>query len=358
MGALRIPFRTRRFCCAIAVVACFAAAVTPAVAHATTTPTETAPPTITVAAVGDIHFSGSVARLVSSQGPKAPFSSTAKILRGADVTVGNLETALSGRGSAVPGKTFTFRGTPRAVRGLKYAGFDFLDLANNHARDYGSLALKDTIRTLDKAGIAHAGAGKDRKAAFKPAIIERNGAKIAYLAFSQIGPSSFLATPSRSGTAYTMSSTTAQRAIKRAAKDADYVIVSFHWGIERSYYPTSRQVSFGRMAVRSGADLVLSHHPHVVQGVEYYKKGLIAYSLGNFVFSPGSSMGRDSMILRVTLGPKGPTEVTAVPCYIANGRPKVVKGESAKRIIRIMKRTSNARGTKVTRSGSIARFKP
>jgi len=318
----------------------------------------TPPPSVTVAAVGDIHFSGSVARLVSSKGPKAPFRSTAKILRAADVTVGNLETALSRRGRAVPGKTFTFRGTPRAAKGLAYAGFDFLGLANNHARDFGSVALRDTIRHLDKAGIAHAGAGKNRKAAFRPAIVERNGARIAFLAFSQIGPSSFRATSSRSGTAYTMSRTRVRRVIRAAAKQADYVIVSFHWGVERDYYPASRQVAFGRLAIRSGADVVLSHHPHVIQGVEYYRRGLIAYSLGNFVFSPGSEMGRDSMILRLTLGPDGVSRVTGVPCYISGGKPRVQHGSSAKRIIRIMKRTSKARGTRVTRSGSIARFAP
>lgn len=316
------------------------------------------PPTITVAAVGDIHFSGSVARLVSAKGPKAPFSSTRKILKAADVTVGNLETSLSKRGRPVPGKTFTFRGTPRAVKGLTYAGFDFLSLANNHARDYGSVALKDTIRYLDKAGIGHAGAGKSKKAAWKPAIIERNGAKIAFLGFSQIGPSSFRATSSRSGTAYTMNRKAVNKAIKAASKKADYVIVSFHWGIEKDYSANRRQVADGRAAIRSGADLVLSHHPHVIQGVEFYKKGLIAYSLGNFVFSPGSQMGRDSMILRLTLSPKGVSKVTAVPARITNGRPVVQKGASAKRIIRIIKKTSKARGTKVTRSGNIAKLKP
>lgn len=316
------------------------------------------PPTITVAAVGDIMFSGSAGRLVSAKGPKAPFTSTRKILKAADVTVGNLETSLSKRGRPVPGKAFNFRGTPRAVSGLTYAGFDFLSLANNHARDYGSVALNDTIKYLDAAEIAHAGAGKNRKAAWKPAIIERNGATIAFLGFSQIGPSNFAATSSRSGTAYTMNRTAVNKAIKAASKKADYVIVSFHWGVEKDFSANSRQIADGRAAVRSGADLVLSHHPHVIQGVEFYKKGLIAYSLGNFVFSPGSQMGRDSMILRATLSPKGVAKVTAVPVRINSGRPVVQEGSSAKRIIGIVKRTSKAHGTKVTRSGNIAKLKP
>lgn len=352
----------RAFCGSIARRAVVAGAIaalslTPCVAMASTTATPTVPPAITVAAVGDIHFSGSVARLVAAKGPKAPFTSTASVLRKADVTIGNLETSLSRRGSAVPGKAYTFRGTPRAVMGLKYAGFDFLGLANNHARDYGSVALRDTIRNLNRAGLAHAGAGKDRAAAFRPAIIERNGAKVAFLAFSQIGPASFRATSSRSGTAYTLSQTEMRRAIKRASRKADYVIVSFHWGEERSYRPTARQVAYGRAAIRAGADAVLSHHPHVIQGVEYYRKGIIAYSLGNFVFSPGSAMGRDSMILRFTLGPNGVKKVSGVPCYISAGKPRVQSGASARRIIGIMKRTSAMRGTRVTRTDSVARFR-
>lgn len=317
------------------------------------------PPTITVAAVGDIMFSGSPGRLLKSKGSKAPFTATRKILKAADVTVGNLETPLSRRGVPVAGKTFTFRGSPKAATGLSWAGFDLIGLANNHARDYGSKALKDTVKTLDKKKIAHAGAGKNKKAAWEPAIIERNGATIAYLAFSQISPANFRATSSRSGTAYTMSRSSVKKAIKKAAKKADYVIVSFHWGTEKDYSANSRQVADGRAAIRAGADLVLSHHPHVIQGVEFYKDGLIAYSLGNFVFSPGSSQGRDSMILRLTLGPDGVSDVTAVPVHIgSNGRPTVQKGSSAKRIIRIVKRTSKARGTRVTRSGSIAKLKP
>jgi poly-gamma-glutamate synthesis protein (capsule biosynthesis protein) len=322
-------------------------------------PVASGPPTITVVAVGDLLFDSAPGRLIRSQGPRAPFKSTARILRDADVTVGNLENPLSKRGRAVPGKTFTFRGAPRAADGLKWAGFDLVALGNNHARDYGAPALRDTFANLKRAGIAYAGAGTTRKAAWRPAIIERNGARIAFLSFSQIGPSSFAATSERSGTAYTLNRTAVNRAIKAAGKRADYVIVSFHWGVERDYRANARQVADGRAAIRAGADLVLSHHPHVIQGVEYYRDGLIAYSLGNFVFSPGSMAGRDSMILRLTLSPKGVSKVTAVPVWIGyDGRPVVQQGESAKRIIRIIKRTSTARGTTVTRSGSVARLRP
>ncbi len=323
----------------------------------TPTPTPTVVPAITVTAVGDLCFDSSVKRLVASRGPKAPFSSTKKVLAASDVTVGNLECALSRAGSPVPGKTFTFRGSPAAIRGLKWAGFDLLALGNNHARDYGSAALRGTITHLDRNRIAHAGAGATSKSAFKATYIKRDGATIAFLSYSQIGPASFKAGKHRSGTAYTTNLATVTRAIKRANKKADYVIVSFHWGIERRHTPTATQVRFGRAAVRAGADLVLSHHPHVIQGVEFYKKGLIAYSLGNFVFSPGSAEGHDTMILSCTMGRKGVSKVRARPAHIdPYGRPVLAKGATRTRILGKIKSTSRGRGTHVSVKDGVARL--
>lgn len=335
----------------LALLAFFAA---PALAETTETP---AP--VTVTAVGDMSFDSSVGSLVSRRGPNAPFAAVRGALTGADVTVGNLECALSRRGSPVPGKAFTFRGSPVAARGLSWAGFDFIAQGNNHARDWGSTALKDTFRNLDTAGIAHAGAGVNRAAAFKPAIIERNGATIAYLSFSQIGPSNFAATGSNPGTAYTMNLGQVKSAVASAHKQADYVIVSFHWGVEKSTKPNSTQVRFGRGAIDSGADLVLSHHPHVIQGVEYYKGKLIAYSLGNFVFSPGSPQGHDTMILSMTMSPTGVSSVSARPAFIdGNGRPTLASGSNAKRILRAIQTTSRGRGTKTSVVGSSVIMKP
>jgi poly-gamma-glutamate synthesis protein (capsule biosynthesis protein) len=156
-----------------------------------------------------------------------------------------------------------------------------------------------------------------------------------------------------------MSTSTATNAIRAAHKNADYVIVSFHWGIEKDYSANANQVSLGRAAIRAGADLVLSHHPHVIQGVEFYRKGLIAYSLGNFVFSPGSSMGRDSMILSLTLSPKGVSKVRARPVWIGyDGKPVPKSGATGRRILGIVKRTSMQRGSRVSVGSSEARITP
>ena len=316
--------------------------------------TVTVVPTITVTAVGDMCFASAPGRLIKDKGAKAPFAQVAGMLKAATFTVGNLECVLSKRGSAAAGKTYTFEGDPVAVQGLTYAGFDALALANNHSGDYGHTALLDTISNLNKAGLGHAGAGADWAAAVKPAIIVRGGARIAFLSFCQIGPSSFAATKSGPGTAYTLSLSKVTSAIKSARKSADYVIVAIHWGIVKQTTPTSTQVKFGRGAVAAGADLVLSHHPHVIEGVEFYKGKLIAYSLGNFVFSPGSAAGHDTMILSIQLTQHRIVSVTARPFVIDdNGRPNLAKGKNETRIIKAIRTTSQGRGTKVTVSRSV-----
>ena len=331
------------------VIAVAAPGGAPVAAPSATAAAHTVVPTITVSAVGDICFASAPGRLIKSEGAKAPFSQVAAILKAATVTVGNLECVLSRRGSPMPGKGYTFEGDPAAVKGLTYAGFDLLAMANNHAVDFGRTALLDTISNLDKAGLGHAGAGSKWTRAVEPDIIVRNGARIALLSFCQIGPASFAATRSRSGTAYTFDMNTVTSAIESARKKADYVIVAFHWGIERRTTPTSTQVKFGRAAINAGADLVLSHHPHIIEGVEFYRGKLIAYSLGNFVFSPGTASGHDTLILTVKLTPRKIVAVDAYPCMIdGNGRPVPAKGGNLTRIIKAIRTTSKGRGTVVT----------
>jgi poly-gamma-glutamate synthesis protein (capsule biosynthesis protein) len=320
--------------------------------------TGTVVPTITVSAVGDICFASAPGRLIRAKGPTAPFAAIAGLLRAATVTVGNLECVLSKRGSPIAGKEFTFEGSPSAVQGLTHAGFDLLGLANNHSGDYGRTAMLDTIANLDAAGLAHAGAGRDRAAALKPAVIVRDGARIAFLSFCQIGPSSFAATTHGPGTAYTLTMRTVTSAIRAARTQADYVIVMFHWGVETKTTPSSRQVTFGHAAINAGADLVLSSHPHVIQGVEFYKGKLIAYSLGNFVFSPGNAAGHDTMVLTVQLTQHRIVAVTARPFLIdGSGRPVASKGTALARIVGRIVTTSRRRGTVATSSGGVVQLR-
>jgi hypothetical protein len=314
--------------------------------------------TVTVSAVGDMIFDRRVKSLIAAQGGGAPLSNVAARLRRADVTVGNLESNLSNSGTPAAGKDVTFRGDPDGIAGLEASGFDFLSLANNHVLDYGTPSLKDTLAALDEAGIAHAGAGMDRAAAWKPAVVKRRGATIAFLSFSQILPAGFVATGSRAGLAPGRGNPDAvASAIRDAKARYDYVIVSFHWGVEYEDYANGEQVRDARRAIDAGADMVLSHHPHVIQGVELYKNRLIAYSLGDFVFDHYSRKTGESFILDAKLGPDGVSDVVAVPTYLnGSGAPSVVTGSEAATILRRLGQISLQHGTKVRIDGSIARI--
>lgn len=326
-------------------------------------PEPSGPATITVAGVGDMLFDRKVKQLIVAQGGQAPLAPVASRLAAADVTVGNLETTLADGGERIATKEpkYAFRGDPRGIESLKLAGFDAVSLANNHMLDYGPGPLEQTIASLDAAGIGHSGAGANSEDAWKPATIEtESGAKVAFLAYTHILPAGFLASSERAGVASgKMDLSLIDEAIRNAKKTHDYVIVSFHWGVEYEDYANADQVGKAHRAIDAGADMVLAHHPHVIQGVEFYKDRLIAYSLGDFVFDHYSRKTGESFILEAKLGPHGVTDVEAVPVYLDEyGRPEFVKGEEARVILQRLKKISAPHGASVLVDGDIARIRP
>lgn len=324
-------------------------------------PAESESPTITIAAVGDMLFDRKVKSYIQSQGGEAPLKAVAKRLSGADIAIGNLETVLGTTGKKIANKEFTFRGHPDAIEGLKLAGFDALSLANNHALDYGKDPLKETVEALDDAGIAYAGAGPSIDAAWEPAVIERSGTRTAFLAFTHVLPPGFLAGKDRWGVASGRNEPDMfKKAVAKAKKENDYVIVSFHWGIELEDDANGNQVKWAHRAIDAGADMVLAHHPHVIQGVEFYKDGLIAYSLGDFVWDYGSPKGGEAFILEAELGPNGVANVTATPVRMnkQTGKPDEVEGQSAETILERLKKISAKHGTEVEVGWDRARLLP
>lgn len=327
----------------------------------TATPDPASPATITITAVGDLLFDSGPRRLIGARGGAAPLAKVAPLLASADLTIANLEGPLSNRGTHVGGKpdNLIFEGDPRAVLGLTAAGVDIVSLANNHTMDHGSVALEDTIATLDAAGIRYAGGGMNTSAAWKPAVVEVKGRKVAYIAATQIVPSFFLPSKSRPGVANGKDMKRVIAEIKAARAGADVVIVSFHWGIERDYDANASQKRDARRCIDAGADLVLAHHPHVMQGLEFYKGKLIAYSLGNFVFPYKTVEGRKSMALTFDYGPSGVASVTATPVYLGDhGCPTVQTGARADEILGKLDRACRAFGSKVVVSGGVGRVVP
>lgn len=319
------------------------------------------PATITIAAVGDMHFDRNVKRYIGQHGGASPLKNVAERLAAADIAVGNLESSTSDLGERNAEKDYTFKGDPRGIEGLTLAGFDFLSLANNHALDCGPDAVLDSISRLDAVGIGHAGAGADRSAAWTPAVREIDGTTVAFLGFSHILPGGFIATDSRAGVAKGRGNMDAvEVAIREAKEQYDYVLVSFHWGVEKEDSANGDQVADAHRAIDAGADMVLSHHPHVIQAVEYYNGGFIAYSLGDFVFDHYSRKTGEAFILEAELGPAGVANARAIPVYLDDtyGVPDYVTGSEANVILERLKALSAERRTTVTIDGDVARIRP
>jgi poly-gamma-glutamate synthesis protein (capsule biosynthesis protein) len=256
---------------------------------------------LTLASVGDINLAPAPLGAIRGGDVDAPWRSVGPALKGADLTFGNLECAISLGGSPFP-KQYRFRGSPRALRAAtRLAGFDVLDLANNHSGDYGQGALFDTIRNVRKAGASAVGAGASTGSAYRAVVRSRLGLKVAFVAFNEILPPEFRATDTRPGVAW--STPEAVRAsVRRAAGQADVVVAAFHWGDELATRPSARQVALAKVALDAGATAVIGAHPHVLQPVVRSGRRVVAYSLGNFVFPAGSPGTTRTGILELRLG--------------------------------------------------------
>lgn len=291
---------------------------------------------LTIVAVGDLMLGGRTEPFLNQYGPDYPFREVMPFLKRGDIVVGNLESPISVRGTAVENKKFTLRAGPIAARAVKNAGIRVVTLANNHMMDFGPLALQDTLAALTENDILFTGAGMDLSDARSPAIVKIKGRTLAFLAYSLTFPLEFFASPGRPGTAPGYADFV-KADIEKVRPSADLVIVSFHWGAELMISAKDYQIELGRRAVDWGADLVLGHHPHVLQDVELYHGRLIAYSLGNFVFGSESNRTNWSMILLATFQGNTLVNVEAVPIDVNNYRvkyqPRVLRGQAARDVL-------------------------
>jgi poly-gamma-glutamate capsule biosynthesis protein CapA/YwtB (metallophosphatase superfamily)/Tfp pilus assembly protein PilF len=281
-----------------------------------------------IVAVGDMSLARGVDAGLSSGRPENPLRYVAPLIRRAQVAFGNLESPLTKRAKRAPSKgpgggSIYLKGNPDYAFLLTEAGFDVLSLANNHIMDYGEQGLADTINYLEQEGIKHAGAGPNVAAALSPARLDVDGYVVDLIAFSGVGPEDYYAGPAKPGAA-PLDEGSAVSAIARAKKEANLVVVSLHWGSESMAYPSSEQKTLAHRLVDAGADIILGHHPHVIQGVESYGGAVIAYSLGNFLFDTRYPERRYSTLLAIEVSrSKGILGFRLIPIYIDDTGPVV-----------------------------------
>jgi poly-gamma-glutamate capsule biosynthesis protein CapA/YwtB (metallophosphatase superfamily) len=232
-----------------------------------------------------------------------------------DVFMVNLENPIT-LSSRAEKKEFTFRMHPRYLRTLETARINIVDLANNHIGDYGAQGLDDTMRYLDSAGIHYVGAGRDLEQARRPFVVEKEGRRIGFLAYAG---GKFAARRDKPGFAPRDESCIVSD-VKKLRDSVDYLVVSFHWGMELEKRPSREQEGLAHEVIDAGADLIVGHHPHTLQGIERYKGGVIAYSLGNFVFGGNGLDTYPTAILKVSLQNRSAT-VELVPIQVTHWQP-------------------------------------
>jgi len=254
------------------------------------------PDAITLFVVGDMIFDRKIRKVVEEKGDKDysyPFQRIKDLLSKPDLLIGNLESQISDKeGQKVEKTNLTvhFKADPNAIEGLIYAGFDMVDVANNHALDYGREVFEDSLRHLNSAGIDYIGGGFDYNETFAPRIRDIRGTRIGFLGFTypKIDGSyiPWLPEENMSGIGIVQKSETRKlvQIIKDAKEKCDILIVLFHAGTDYSKKQSEYQEYYARIFLDSGADMMIGHHAHVVQPIEKYKGKWIAYGLGNFVF--------------------------------------------------------------------------
>ena len=289
---------------------------------------------------GDVMLGGFIDSALEKN--KNPFSNLESTIKNADIAFCNLEGPFTKSEKKIK-KEFNFKVEPEKVKYLSEAGFDVVSLANNHLYDYDGKGLEDTLYNLDRTSISYCGAGMSIKKARKMSIIEKNGMKFAFLAYTTTQPSEMYAGEKKPGVAYA-NADWIKEDVSKAKNLADIVIVSYHGGTERSYSPTEKQKELARLAIDSGADIVIGHHPHVLQGVEEYKKGFIAYSLGNFTF--GAYKGneiKESAILKIKVNKHGIEDYSFIPIDISpkcRYQPKLLHDNEKQEVLERIKRYS------------------
>jgi poly-gamma-glutamate synthesis protein (capsule biosynthesis protein) len=256
------------------------------------------------------------------------------ILQEADVTMVNLECPVTTRGTKIP-KPYNFRMKPEFLHAITESGIDIVNIANNHIYDYDSTGLYDTIHYLDSAGIHHTGAGRNKSEAHEPVLLEVRGRRVAFLGYYGGGEAP-AATASGSGVARrALPAILEDIAAARKKRDADIVVINLHWGVEKAALPDPEQVEFARNIVSGGADLVIGHHPHVLQPVERFKTGIIAYSLGNLLFGGNSRSSYDTAMLEVRID--GETmEYSVIPVRVKDWSATVLEGPEGMELARLV----------------------
>jgi poly-gamma-glutamate synthesis protein (capsule biosynthesis protein) len=290
---------------------------------------------ITFALTGDVMLGRGVDERLRDAPPDFAWSDLLETLRGADVTLSNLESPVAdgGRPWRETHRVFHFRGGPHAIDVLKAAGIDCVNLANNHALDYGREALIETLDRLDAAGIAHVGAGRNLKEARRPIVLDRGGLRIGILGACD-DPPEYAAAADRAGTHRIDIEEPGLHALHEIVADlrdrCDVVILSIHWGPNMRLEPSEAFQRFARAAVDAGVNLYHGHSAHVFQGIEWRGRRVILYDTGDFLddYAVDPELHNDwGLLYRGEISAGSVDRLEVIPVLLEFARTRAARGE-------------------------------
>ena len=260
---------------------------------------------------------------------------TVKLMTESDIMVANSEFTISDRGAKMPGKYYTFRGSPKRIPIYDEMGVDLLTLANNHVFDFGETAFNDMIDSLNEYKMPYIGAGKNIDEAKKPYYFIINGYKIAFVNATRA--EKIILTPeatSKTGGVFRCyDPTNFKNVISEVKKESDYVIALIHWGREDSHNLEQVQIDTSKIYLDAGADVIIGSHAHVLQGIEFYNHKPIIYNLGDFIFNDET---KDTGIFQIKINNDGLMEYYFIPAYESNEYTKLLYDNEKQRVINNM----------------------
>lgn len=286
---------------------------------------------VTISFVGDVNFTGPLSSALAAN-PSAALSSIAPALGDADLTVANLESAVTERGTPAP-KTYTFRAPPTALVALRSSGVDVVSIANNHGLDYGEVGVPDALAASRSSGLPVIGIGDDEAHAMAPFRATVRGHRVAVIGATQVLDdnliSAWTATPDHAGLASAKRVDELVGAVKATRPTTDTLVVVLHWGVEQHTCPSADQRQLARKLVDAGADIVVGSHAHRVEGAGRMGNAVVDYGLGNFAFDAPSPASATTGILTVQVGGGQPPAYRWRPGRIAaDNVPTLLSGQA------------------------------
>lgn len=258
---------------------------------------------VSIAFAGDSSFQGLGAAVINN--PSKVLSAIASALGDADLTMVNLEAAVGSGGSPQP-KTFTFQTPAQSLDALKSAGVDVVTMANNHGMDFGSQGLASSLQIKAAGTLPIIGIGANAEEAYAPFIAEAKGQKVGFVAANDVFDANiqkaWTATDEQPGIASSKGANLDRLvgSVKATRAKVDTLVVYLHYGRETETCPNERQRELVRTLLDAGADIVVGSHAHRLQGIGFLGDKFVAYGLGNFIFKPGSAVGRETGVLVVS----------------------------------------------------------